>query len=198
MQALVCHRTFLPWEDEPVLIAQKPIGCRNPDLLGPQSFLWMRDIYWWSDHDDVIKWKHFPRYWPFVRGIHWSPVTSPHQGQWRGDLKFSLICVWINDWVNNREACDLWRHRGHYNVTVMAFNTRNEMPPDWDLTRSRQPYCVRSSCAKMTFKITEISQGNMCKFVARCVPVDGLAPFSAMAWPYICDTGGLSYQHWLT
>ena len=20
--------------------------------------------------DDVIKWKHFPRYWPFVRGIH--------------------------------------------------------------------------------------------------------------------------------
>ena len=22
-------------------------------------------------HDDVIKRKHFPRYWPFVRGIHW-------------------------------------------------------------------------------------------------------------------------------
>ena len=21
-------------------------------------------------HDDVIKWEHFPRYWPFVRGIH--------------------------------------------------------------------------------------------------------------------------------
>ena len=21
-------------------------------------------------HDDVIKWKHFPLYWPFVRGIH--------------------------------------------------------------------------------------------------------------------------------
>ena len=27
-------------------------------------------------HDDVIKWKHFPRYWPLVRGIHWSPVDS--------------------------------------------------------------------------------------------------------------------------
>ena len=25
--------------------------------------------YEW-EHDDVIKWKHFPRYWPFVRGIH--------------------------------------------------------------------------------------------------------------------------------
>ena len=29
-----------------------------------------------SCHDDVIKWKHFPRYWPFVRGIHRSPDTK--------------------------------------------------------------------------------------------------------------------------
>ena len=27
-------------------------------------------------HDDVIKWKNFPRYWPFVRGIHRSPVNT--------------------------------------------------------------------------------------------------------------------------
>ena len=32
-------------------------------------------------HDDVIKWKHFPRNWPFVRAIHRSPVNSPHKGQ---------------------------------------------------------------------------------------------------------------------
>ena len=50
-------------------------------------------------HDDVIKWKHFPRYWPFVRRIHRSPVNSPHKGQWRGALMFSLICAWINGWV---------------------------------------------------------------------------------------------------
>ena len=68
-------------------------------------------------HVDVIKWKHFPRYWPFVRGIHRSPVNSPHKGQWRGALMFSLICTWINGWVNNGEAGDfetpsrpLWRH----------------------------------------------------------------------------------------
>ena len=73
----------------------------------------------WSYHDDVIKWKHFPRYWPFVRGIHRSPVNSPHKGQWRGALMFTLICVWINDWVNNREAGDLRRHRGFHDVTVM-------------------------------------------------------------------------------
>ena len=37
-------------------------------------------------HDDVIKWKHFPRNWPFVGGIHRPPVNSPHIGQWRGTL----------------------------------------------------------------------------------------------------------------
>ena len=75
---------------------------------------------YWDCHDDVIKWKHFPRYWPFVRGIHRSPVNSPHKGQWRGALMFSLICVWINGWVNTREAGDLRRYRVHYDVTVMA------------------------------------------------------------------------------
>ena len=46
-------------------------------------------------------------------------VNSPYKGQWRGALMFSLICVWINGWVNNREAGDLRRHRGHYNAIVM-------------------------------------------------------------------------------
>ena len=72
-----------------------------------------------THHDDVIKWKHFPRNWPFVRGIHRSPVNSLHKGQWRGALVFSLICVWINDWVNKREAGDLRRYRAHYDVIVM-------------------------------------------------------------------------------
>ena len=71
-------------------------------------------------HDDVIKWKHFPRNRPFVRGIHRSPVNSPHKGQWRRALMFSLICVWINAWVNNREAGDLRRYRAHYDVIVMS------------------------------------------------------------------------------
>ena len=70
-------------------------------------------------HGGVIKWQRFPRNWPFVRGIHRSPVNSPHKGQWRGALIFSLICAWINDWVNNREAGDLRRYRAHYDVIVM-------------------------------------------------------------------------------
>ena len=73
----------------------------------------------WVNHGDVIKWKHFPRHWPFVRGIHRSLVNYPHKGQWRGALMFSLICAWINNWVNNGEAGDLRRRRAHYDVIVM-------------------------------------------------------------------------------
>ena len=68
-----------------------------------------------STHDDVIKRTHFPRYLPFLWGIH----RSSHKGLWRGALTFSMICTWINGWVNNREAGDLIRHRAHYDVTVM-------------------------------------------------------------------------------
>ena len=70
-------------------------------------------------HDDVIKWKHFSRYWPFLRGIHRSPVNSRHKGRWRGALMFSLICAWINVWMNNHETGDLRRLRAHYDVSVM-------------------------------------------------------------------------------
>ena len=73
-----------------------------------------------TTHDDVIKWKHFPRNWPFMRGIHRSPVNSPHKGQWRGALMFTLICARINGWVNTREAGDLRRYRPHYDVIVMS------------------------------------------------------------------------------
>ena len=90
------------------------------------------DLYKWSRfswgylndkilylHEDVIKWKKIRRYWPLVRGIHRSPVNSPHKGQGRGALMFSLICVWISDWINNRKAGDLWCYRAHYDVIVM-------------------------------------------------------------------------------
>ena len=76
----------------------------------------------WRNHDDVIKWKHFPSCWPFVRGIHRSPGNSPHTDQWRAALMFSLIGAWINDWVNNRGAGDLRPHRTHYDVIVMAIH----------------------------------------------------------------------------
>ena len=48
-----------------------------------------------------------------------GPGEFQHKGQWRGALMFYLICVWINEWVNDREAGDLRRHRGHNDFTEM-------------------------------------------------------------------------------
>ena len=59
---------------------------------------------------------------PLCGGIHRSVVKSPQKGQWRGALMFSFICAWINDWVNNREAGDLRRHRAHHDVIVMGLH----------------------------------------------------------------------------
>ena len=134
----------------------------SPTVLYTPSWWWWRQIDVWQTsmrhncdrgvpwmvfitqhHDDVIKWKHFPRYWPFVRGIHRSPVNSQHKGQWRRALMFSLIWAWINGWVNNGEAGELRRHRAHYDVTVMIRISLQPLP-FWGLfphTSGRRQYC---------------------------------------------------------
>ena len=70
-------------------------------------------------HGNVIKWKHFPRYWVFVRGNPPVNIDSPYKGQWCGTLMFSLICTWTNGWTNNWDAEILRHHRIHYDVPVM-------------------------------------------------------------------------------
>ena len=70
-----------------------------------------------SGYDDVIKWKHFPRYWPFVWGIHRSLVNSPHKGQWCGALMF-FFYLRLNrrlskqswGWWFEMPSRSLWRH----------------------------------------------------------------------------------------
>ena len=97
-------------------------------LMPPPAQQWFsgvkRGIY-----DDVTKWKHFSRYWAFVWGIHRLPVNSPHKGQWRGALIFSLICAWINGWLSSREADDLRRDGAQHsnNVSLLAVNKTNEL-----------------------------------------------------------------------
>ena len=68
----------------------------------------------------VIKWKHFPRYWLFVGGIHRPPVDSPHRDQKCGALFFSLICAWTNGWGCIRYAGDLRHHSALCDVAVMT------------------------------------------------------------------------------
>ena len=107
-----------------------------------ESLIWSNECfceYLISVHDDVNNWKHFPRYWPFVRGIHRSPVNSSHKGQWRGALMFSLNFAWINGWVNNGEADDLRRRGVHYEVTVMFVSILEEKLSCYQKV---PPYCI--------------------------------------------------------
>ena len=136
------HVDFCVWKNRPLLLAKgveyytrQSVGCNSDGLTS-------LDRTCNFPHDDVIKWKYFPRYWPFVRGIHRSPVNSPHKGQWRGALMFYFICVWINGWVNNREAGDLRRYRAHYDVTVMC----SECQRVYVISISLAGKCVYTSC----------------------------------------------------
>ena len=69
-------------------------------------------------HNDVIKWQHFPRYWPFVLGTHRSPVHSPHKGRWRGALMFSVIC-------QQKDTCTILGNFRLGNRTVMDIMCRH-------------------------------------------------------------------------
>ena len=114
-------------------------------------------------HDDIIKWKHFPRYWPFVRGIHRSPVNSPHKGQWHGALMFIWSSPWINGWVNNCEAGDLRRYRAHCDVIVMCDTSRRPIDSNVEI----QPSIVVSITFYVRLKILLVFWicRNICKRV---------------------------------
>ena len=89
-------------------------------LLSCQQYRNFKMYYEICFTDDDIKWKHFPRYWPFVRGKftdpRWIPCTKASDTElWC----FFFICVWISDWVNNGKAGDLTRYRAPYDVIVM-------------------------------------------------------------------------------
>ena len=80
---------------------------------------------WWFETPSRPLWRHRNDLWGPMSctsgQFHRGPVNSPHKDQWRRALMFSLICVWINGWVNNREAGDLRRHHAHYDVIVMIY-----------------------------------------------------------------------------
>ena len=54
-------------------------------------------------------------------GPRWIPRTKVSDAE-----LWCFLCVWINDWVNNRGAGDLRRYRAHYDVIVMTTITNSE------------------------------------------------------------------------
>ena len=119
----------------------------NP-LIGMLSFLMhyenifvTRDVYL---HDVDIKWKHFLRYWSFVRGIHRSPVDSPHKGRWRGALMFTLMNKRLSKQSRRRwfqtPSHSLWRHSNEMPLLPSIISQHRDgsrNPPSWNIrTRS--------------------------------------------------------------
>ena len=120
----MCVRYLVTWniaqKTNAHKIQRRPCNCirtQTPQQVSYRVFT-VSILEKYNTHDDVIKWKRFPRYWPFVRGIHRSPVNSQHKCPWRG-TDIILICAWINGWVNNRKAGDLRRYHAHYGAIVM-------------------------------------------------------------------------------
>ena len=64
-------------------------------------------------HDDVIKWKHFPRYWTVMRGVHRWPTQRPVT---RSFDVFIDLCL---NKRQSKQSWGSWRHRSHCDVTVM-------------------------------------------------------------------------------
>ena len=55
----------------------------------------------YQQYDDVITWKHFPRYWPIVRGIHRSPLDPLHKSQWALIVFFDVL---LNKRLNKQSS----------------------------------------------------------------------------------------------
>ena len=85
--------------------------CTIPNLISARRW----PSSWWRHQMET-----FFALLALCAGNSRSTVNSPHKGQWRGALMFSLICASLNDWINTREAGDLRRYRTHYDVIVIS------------------------------------------------------------------------------
>ena len=110
-------RTSNPWRCS----FQQWAKCSFPvswSLLADGPYLSNRWMFSIADHGDVMKWRHFARYWPFVRGIHHRvpgefPAQRPVTRSF--DVSFDLLLnkrlskqSW--GWWFETLSCPLWRH----------------------------------------------------------------------------------------
>ena len=115
-----------------------------------QTWLLCRVTHWNGNDKMITWWRHQMETFSALLAIC---VNSPHKGQWRGALMFSLICVWINGWINNREAGDLRRNRAHYDVTVM----RSGCSRWWQTNRWNELFVVMKHMRSVVLSFRYIS-----------------------------------------
>ena len=135
-------------------------------------------------HDDVSKWKRFPRHWPLCEVKPSVTGGFLQKGQWHGALTFSLVCASTNGWANNRDAGQLRRHGVHCDIIVMYFLSS-------PLARS------------FMWPIYHISQ----VYLAGTAAIDWLSDFHVIWWyslkpwkpePSACVDGYVVYSYFLS
>ena len=83
----------------------------------------------WMMYDDIIKWKHFPCYWLFVRGVHLSPGEIPVKRP--VTLSFDVyvdlhltkqLSKQSRGWWFETPSRSLWRHFNEVSYEVLPFS----------------------------------------------------------------------------
>ena len=85
-------------------------------------------------HNDIMIWKRFQHYWPFVCGIHQSLVDSPHKGPvaWIFDVSFGVTLNKLLDkrtsgrWFNSLRPSDAYVWMNYDNI-----GSDNGLLPGW-------------------------------------------------------------------
>ena len=115
-------RDVLVWHSIRNKTVEEP-KCPRSRTRGIDMFLiWKKDRH--RDHKGSPWWRHQMETFSVLLAIYAgnSPVGGefPARRPVTRSLMFSLIYVWINGWVNSREAGDLGRYHAHYDVIVMS------------------------------------------------------------------------------
>ena len=91
-------------------------------------------------HDEVIKWKHFPCYWPFVQGFHWSLVNSPSQTPVMRSFDVSFdLCLkkWLSKqsrgWWFETSSRPLWRQCNVKNFRIQFLSWITPCPAEMNV-----------------------------------------------------------------
>ena len=113
-------------------------------------------------HDDVVTWKHFQHYLPFVKGIHWSSVDSPHKRPVQQSFDVLLLAL-TSCWTNKQFTSDLKWYDAHVTSLwwcILTFIFRGEMTK-----------ACRSEPSHLLFSLCETKQDKESK---RIHGIDGL------------------------
>ena len=111
------------WIQRDILWHELQFSLRVSSSILLLNWAWMgflgvyfTNIEWWRHQMEI-----FSALLVLCAEIQRLLVNSPHKGQWRGALVFSLISAWKNVWVNDRDAVYLRRYRAHYEVAIMFY-----------------------------------------------------------------------------